>query len=155
MIAQALSSGTSIQFLAGVGGIGWLLTIYCLWDKFDPKKDKAIHLLSDIVNATFTVITLVAAVSIALNFSVRLPDLITNRVVGEVRQIIPKPEAPPATLAQEIIKLNKEGRLTNASLTEVLQRQFKGLSYYESRIILKLDQRQVIIGPKFEGVLTP
>src|SRR6266699_2005589 len=107
VIATTLTSGVSFKLLAGVGFIGWLLTVYCLWDKFDPKKDKLIHLVSDITNATFAVITLVAAVSIAVNLSITLPEVISNRLVGEIYHAIDtKPGAavppPTVTFADEI-----------------------------------------------------
>jgi hypothetical protein len=60
--------------------------VYCLWDKFDAKKDKVVHLVSDVINATFAVVTEVAAVSIAANLSIRLPNVISNRLAGEIQR---------------------------------------------------------------------
>ena len=71
--------GKEFTLLAGVTGIGWILTIYCIWDKFDRNKDKKVYLVKDIVNATFASITLLAAVTISINLSLRLPDLIIKR----------------------------------------------------------------------------
>jgi hypothetical protein len=152
VLVALLNLGTSFEFLATVGSIGWLLTVYCLIDKFDKKKDKLIHLLSDIVNATFAVITLVAAISIAVNLSIRLPDVIVGRVAQEIRKATPPPSL---TLAEEIIKLNRAGKLDNASLTDVLQRQFKGLKQSDSSLIVIVDGRRFRIINDFRGTLDP
>lgn len=149
IVATTLTSGFSSELLACVGGIGWLLTVYCLWDKFDPKTDKKIHLVSDIVNATFAVVTLVAAVSIAVNLAITLPGL-----SADIRRGAAKSETrnPPPTLAEEILSLNRTGKLNNDSLNEVLRRQFRGLSPYEGSIVLKIgDNRSIKISRNLEG----
>ena len=156
-LATTLNYGTSMAFLATVGSIGWALTVYCLVDKFDRKKDKLIHLMSDIVNATFAAITLVAAVAVAVNLSIRLPDVISVRLAQDIHNLAPTKlttvQPAPATLADEILLLSREKKLTDASLTAVLQRQFKGISYYEGGLILKGDNRQFKIAKNFEAVL--
>lgn len=160
LLATTLNSGVSFNFLAGVGSIGWLLTVYCIWDKFDSKKDKVIHLLSDIVNATFAVITVVAAVSIAVNFSIRLPDIISNRLAGDIRRAAGSKTAevpPPAavTLGDEIARLSRSGKLNNASLSEVLRRQFKGISFTDGVLYLRIDNQRLEITKNFEGLVRP
>ena len=72
--------GTECILVAGVAGIGWILTIYCLLDKYDKEKDKPVDLVKDIVNATFAVVTLVAAVTIAINFTFHFPDSLFGKV---------------------------------------------------------------------------
>jgi hypothetical protein len=160
IFAATTTSGISVEFLAGVGGLGWLLTVYCLWDKFDSKKDKAIHLVTDIVNATFAVITLVAAVSLAISLSITLPDAISNRVAKEIRDSAPakSPEIPPVvvslTLADELFKLSRARKLDDTSLNEVLRRQLKGLSYAEGSLSVVVGSNQFRISKNLVGNVT-
>lgn len=110
--AEPLQFAGTFAIVAVVTGIGWLLTVYCLIDRFDRKKDKHfIHITKDIINATFASIVVVAAVSIAFNVTIWLPEFLTDtsdsttasiddlhRGVTAIRDNPPSIDVPPPDL---------------------------------------------------------
>ncbi len=78
----------SLQFVGvfSVGlvvGAGWLLTLYCLWDRFErPKDPRFIHFTKDFLNATAASLVVGATLTIAINVTIWLPALAADLVAS-------------------------------------------------------------------------
>lgn len=56
----------------------WLLAVYCIWDKWDRKREKGVWVISDIFNAGLVPITLAITVSISLAVAITLPQQLAD-----------------------------------------------------------------------------
>lgn len=64
-----------LELAAGTTLVGWIITVYCIYDKYDSKKEKIIHPIKSVINATFAHISVFAVVGISLQLVFNLPDL--------------------------------------------------------------------------------
>ena len=64
----------TLQLVLGVGSVGWLLGILCLFIRFRPG-DSWLCLASDIVSKTFVAITVIGVLSLSIHIAVYLPKL--------------------------------------------------------------------------------
>ncbi len=59
----------------------WLLTVYCIYDKWDRKKEKGTWVVADVFNAGLTPITLVLTFTITVSLSFWFPQIMVR--IGE------------------------------------------------------------------------
>lgn len=77
--------GTELVWVGAVGLLGWIVSVWCIVDKHRQSEEKAIHLVNDVLKATFVSITMVAAVNISLQVALHFPELLARFSAAEQR----------------------------------------------------------------------
>lgn len=88
-----LALGAELAWIGILGGIGWLLAIYCIFEARKKEGWSIWRTIDELLKATFTSITAVAAVHMSFQIAIHLPawiasdhDSLAERVVGDVRR---------------------------------------------------------------------
>jgi hypothetical protein len=111
--------GIGFWAVSAITGIGWLLSVACIFLKFDSSKDKAICLVSDLARVTFVSLTLVLSIAIILNLSFAIQLILENGqsismrsgredFIAELQRNLTSSEARIATLEAQIGDLQND-----------------------------------------------
>ncbi len=141
-------------FLGALAGFGWLLTMYCIYDKYDRKKDNWFHAAKDVLNETFAKVTLIAAVTIAINLTFRLPDF-TNELSKWIE--VKAPEINPEKIGRNIkIPPIDNSDIDNklADILDLLNPEERASQFSLSTAILQLDKQDKLGERSFQELLT-
>lgn len=138
--------GSELAIVGLIGAIGWVISLYCIYDKHKASDEKTIHLINEWVKATFVTITMVAALHLTVQVAIHFPNVALQMAGDEADRVIEavrheEPESPQFfSLAAELVALHESGELNEEALDLVGRKHFimDGIEVHRGQIFLRL-----------------